>query len=98
MNTRKLVSTSDSRVRLFQVFNDAGQQIGTDEEPIPTLEQANAATIRGRLLQALAANSAFLALNPPTPLQTAQHQRQVTQELSALIRLILEQLDTTNGT
>jgi len=96
MTTRKLIS-DDGRVRRFRVFNDAGEQIGTDEEPIPTPDQVNAATMRGRLLQALAANAAYLGLATPTNAQNTAHLRRVTQELSALIRLALEQLDTTDG-
>jgi len=96
MSTRVLIS-DDGIVRRYQVF-DGTKQIGTDVEIIPTLEQVNAATIRSRLLQALAANAAHLAKTTTTNAENTAHLRRVTQELSALIRLMLELLDTTDGT
>jgi len=97
MTTRELIS-NDGRVRRFRVFNDAGQQIGTDDELIPTPEEVNAVTLRSRLLQQLAANAAYLGLPTPTNAQNTVHLRRVTQQNSALIRLMLELLDTTDGT
>ena len=97
MSTRELIS-DDGRVRRFRVFNDAGERIGIDEEIVPTPEQVNAVTLRSRLLQALAANAAYLGLATPTNAQNTAHLRRATQELSALIRLMLELLDTTDGT
>ena len=97
MTTRELIF-DDGRVRRFRVFNDAGERIGTDEETISTSEVVNAATLRSRLLQALAVNAAHLAKATTTNAENAAHLRRVTQELSALIRLALEQLDTTDGT
>ena len=101
MTTRELIF-NDHRVRRFRVFNDAGQQIGTDDELIPTPEEVNAVTLRSRLLQALAANAAYQALftptNTPTAAQTTAQTRRNAQQNSALIRLMLEQLDTTDGT
>lgn len=97
MNTRKLVPTNDPLIRLFQVFNDAGERIGTDTEVVPTPEQVNAATLRNRLLQALAVNTAHLAKPTTTTAEDKAHLRLVTQELSALIRLMLEQLNTIDG-
>ncbi|CAN5659948.1 hypothetical protein BH24ACT15_BH24ACT15_29860 [soil metagenome] len=101
MTTRELIS-NDGRVRRFRVFNDAGEGVGTDEEIIPTPEQVNAATMRSRLLQQLVANTAYLALftptNTPTAAQTTAQTRRNAQQNSALIRLMLEQLDSTDGT
>jgi len=65
--------------------------------PLPVTDQ-NIATMRGRLLQALAVNAAHLAKATTTNAENTAHLRRVTQELSALIRLMLEQLDTTDGT
>jgi len=98
MTTRELVPSGNPRIRRFRVFSDAGQQIGTDEEPIPTPEEANAATLRSRLLQQLAANAAYSALATPTVAQTTAQTRRNTLQNTALIRLILELLDTTDGT
>ena len=101
MTTRELIS-NDGRARRWRVLNDALQQIGTDQEPIPTLEESNATTLRGRLLQALAVNAAYQALftatNTPTAAQTTAQTRRNAQQNSALIRLMLEQLDSTDGT
>jgi len=101
MNTRELIS-DDGRVRRFRVYNDAGERVGTDEETVPTSEVVNTATLRSRLLQALAANAAYQALftptNTPTAAQTTAQTRRNAQQNSALIRLMLEQLDTTDGT
>ena len=65
--------------------------------PLPGTDQ-NSATLRRRLLQALVVNGAYLGLLTPTNAQNTVHLRRVTQELSALIRLMLELLDTTDGT
>ena len=97
MTTRELIS-NDGRVRRFRVLNDAGVPIGTDDELIPTPEEVNAVTLRSRLLQQLAANAAYLGLPTPTNAQNTVHLRRVTQQNSALIRLMLELLDTTDGT
>jgi len=97
MTTREPISSDDPRVRRYRVFNDAGQQIGTDEETIPTPEQVNAVTLRSRLLQALAANAAYLAQPASAAAQAAQVRRN-TQQNTALIRLMLELLDTAEGT
>ena len=98
MTTRERIFDGDSLVRRFRVFNDAGERIGTDEEIISTPEQVNAATMRGRLLQALAANVAYTALTAPTATQTTAQTRRNAQQNIALIRLMLELLDTTDGT
>ena len=97
MSTRQLIS-EDGRVRRYRVLNDAGQQIGTDEETIPTPEMANAATMRSRLQQALSANATHLAKTTTTNAENTAHLRRVTQQNSALIRLMLELLDTADGT
>ncbi len=97
MSTRELIS-DNGRVRLFRVLDDAGQPIGTDEEAVPTPEQVNAATLRSRATQALTTNAAYLALTAPTAAQTTAQVQRVTRECSALIRLVLELTDTTDGT
>ena len=98
MTTREPLPSNDPRIRRWLVRNDQGEEIGTDEEPVPTPEQVNAATMRGRLLQTLATNAAYSALTAPTAAQTTAQTRRNTQQNSALIRLMLEQLDTTDGT
>jgi len=96
MPTRQLIS-DNGVVRLWRVL-DGDQVVGTDEETIPTPEVVNRATLRSRLLQALVANAAHLTKTTTTNAENAAHLRLVTQELSALIRLMLEQLNTTDGT
>jgi hypothetical protein len=100
MSTRQLIS-DNGIIRKYRVLNDAGQQIGTDEETVPTPEAANEATIRNRIAALLTASVAYLAVpNPPGPTAaqtTAQVQRN-TRLTIALAKLALGQLDTTEGT
>jgi len=98
VSTRRKLIFEDDRIRRYQVFGDTGQPIGIDEETVPTPEMVNSATLRNRLLQALAANVAHLAKTTTTTAEDKAHLRLVTQELTALIRLMLEQLKTIDGT
>ena len=98
MTTREPIS-DDGRVRRFRVYNDAGQQIGTDEETVPTPEQLNEATIRRRVATALTANATYLGLpTPRTNTQIAAQVEVLTRQNVALIRLVAGLLDTTDGT
>lgn len=63
-----------------------------------TVEETNAASLRDRAAQALAANAAFLALASPTNAQVLAQVQRLTKECSALIRLGQNLLDTTDGT
>jgi hypothetical protein len=86
---------------------DAGQQADFDAnlaaapgvEAAQQGQRANALTLRQRAQQALQANATFLAL--PAAQQQVQAPLQMirlTQQSSALIRLVLGQLDSTAGT
>lgn len=97
MTTRQLIS-DDGRVRRYRVLDDAGQQIGVDEEWTPTAEEVNAQTLRSRAAAALSANATFLALGSPTNAQVLTQVQRLTRECSALIRLAMNLLDTTDGT
>lgn len=66
------------------------------EESPQTPEQGNAATLRRRIDLALEANRAYLAAANPTPTQTAAQVKLLTQETTALIRLLLGRLDGTD--
>lgn len=55
----------------------------------------NAATLTSRATTALTANTTFLAVTAPSNVQVAAQVALLTQECSALIRLLLHQLDST---
>lgn len=60
--------------------------------------ETNAVTLQQRAAAALDANAAFLALGSPTNAQVVGQVRLLTRECTALVRLLLRQLDTTDGT
>jgi hypothetical protein len=95
--TRTLVRETD-RVKVYEIREVDGTLVCTSEEPILTVEENNAATLRDRARQALQANAAYLALAAPTNAQVAQQVGRLTRETSAVIRLLLDQHDTTDGT
>jgi len=87
--------------RVYEVVDDDGQMVGTDEETVRTPQQVNETAIRGRVAALLAPGVAYLALpSPPGPTAaqtTAQVQRN-TRLTIALAKLALGQLNTTEGT
>jgi anti-sigma factor RsiW len=108
--SRTLIS-DDGRVRRYEV-RDNGIVTGYDDELIPTTEQVNEQTLRDRAQAALAANTTdqadnaiYLAIASPSAAQVTAQVRALTRqsntqarELTAVIRLLLGLLDSTDGT
>lgn len=59
-------------------------------------ERTNAATIRDRAGQALAANTTFLAITSPTNAQTLAQVKALTRQNNGIIRLLLNRFDGTD--
>jgi hypothetical protein len=90
-------------------WNDAGTQTSTRpytaqeiaQVAVDTAAQAqitNRSTIEQRATAALAANATYLAVASPTNAQNLAQIRTLTRECSGIIRLLLNQLETTDGT
>jgi hypothetical protein len=77
-------------------FNQQGQQTAQNTVTVSD-EQVNADTLQTRARTALAANATFLALASPTNAQVTAQVQRLTRECTALIRLIVNELSTTDG-
>lgn len=93
--TRTVVNADGSTTTICE---DAGKEIWRSTFIPPTVEEANAVTLRQRAQAALAANDTFLAIASPTNAQTLAQVQRVTKECNALIRLALGLLDTISDT
>ena len=69
-------------------------------DPLAAADAAdtNATTLRSKAIAALAVNATFLALVNPTTNQAVAQVQSLTRQVNALIRLAVNQLDSTTGT
>lgn len=79
-----------------QTYNN-GVLVSTDTVVEPD-EYAVARSIQASAKAALTANANFLALASPTNAQVLLQVERLTKECSGIIRLLLQELDTTDGT
>lgn len=77
---------------------DASENSAADMRATAERDATNAAALRDKARTAIVANDAYLALVSPTNAQTVAQVQRLTRENTALIRLVIGALDTTNGT
>lgn len=80
-----------------QVYDRSGNLIEETFADVPD-SVVNADTIRDRLRTALDANVAYLALATPTTAQQRTQIERLTRQTNALLRLALDDVDSTDGT
>lgn len=71
---------------------------GTTWDPVPGGREDNRRSIVGKVAAALDANQTYLNRNNPTAAQTTAQVQGLTRQVNGLIRLLVEQLDNTQGT
>lgn len=81
-----------------QADYDAREAAAPAVEAAQATVRSNRETLRGKAQQALADNAAYLAIPSPSSAQTAQQVARLTRSQSALIRVVLGRLDSTDGT
>ncbi len=99
----------DSVAGTFTSWDAAGAQ--TSQRALTTAEtqllsaqdaggttMTNAAALKTKAAQALTANATYLAIPTPTAAQNAAQAKALTQQVNALIRLLLGSLDDISGT
>lgn len=86
-DTRTITCHDQTTTAALQAAVDAHVAIDT---------AANQATLRQRAETAIGANNTFLALASPTNAQTLAQVKLLTRECSAVIRLLLGKLDSTD--
>lgn len=71
-------------------------EVEVEDEVTPQDRRSNADVLKKRASDALQTNRDFLATERPTPSQTSAQVRHLTEECSALIRLLLGRLEGTD--
>jgi hypothetical protein len=82
----------------YVVRDAAGNIVDQRVVEVGSTASVNEMDLREKARTALALNDAFLALASPTNAQTLTQVQRLTRECSALIRLAIRALDTTDGT
>lgn len=81
----------------IRTFDGSGNLVSTRVvADIPAVVNRDAIMAKART--ALTANAAFLAITTPTNAQVVAQVKVLTRESTALIRLLLDELDSTAGT
>ena len=94
--TEQTVDNGDGTGTLTR-YDEAGKPVETVEVkdlPVVPPEEKNRRSIEERLRQRLDANRDYLALASPTAAQQRAQVARLTRETNALIRLVLDLLDT----
>lgn len=99
----------DDATRLYTAWNASGAQTSqraytaeentaADAEAAALAIDTNRSGITTKAVNALAANDTYQAIASPSNAQVVAQVDLLTRECSGLIRLLLNRLDTTNGT
>ena len=99
----------DDVTRLYTKWDSAGVQTEqrpytaeentrADAEAVTTTADSNREAIKTKALTAITANNNFLAITSPTNAQTLAQVKVLTRENTAIIRLLLNELSTQEGT
>ncbi len=95
------VVIADSPPTTAQVVATAAAPIQSSEAAVASAAStlaANAQTLQTNAANALTGNTTFLAIASPTTAQVTAQVKALTKECNAVIRLLLNQLDSTAGT
>ena len=99
----------DDATRLYTKWDSAGVQVEqrpyteeentrADAEAVTNTAERNREAIEAKAKAAITANNNFLALSSPTNAQTLAQVKVLTRENTALIRLVLGELNSQEGT
>lgn len=95
MAETRALARETARLRVYEVRDDAtGKLLRTEEDIVVPPEDTNAAALRDKAQQALAANSAYLGMTTRTQADVAAQVVKLTRECNGIIRLLLGQFDS----